>query len=637
MTMILAVGLLSACSDFFDQVPNDRLSNTKIFETKSGTEKFLASVYTFIPDEANQRMVHETTLSRTPGPWTAGCDEAEYVWGFVTSHSINNNTFTAVDNLSGHLWKSWYIGIHNATLFMKDCHTSDDVTEAEVTQWTAEARALRAMYYFYLFRAYGPIPILGEDIISMSASYDEVQLPRNSVDECIDYIVSELDKAQKEGLLEHVSKNALGGSATNQIGRIDQTIAQAFKVQALMLKASPLFNGSNSYYSNLQNVDGKKLFPEGVDKIARWQAAADAAGEFLTNYENKYYNLEIVNTANGKIDPLLSYRKALRGAYSSITAYKELIFYRIDNSTSTMQYDRTPYHKGAANADYRASGGLGATQEMVDCYFMANGKLPISGYAADGKTPIVNPDAGYVETGIDSTSAYIDPVSGVEYAPINTYNMYRNREPRFYANITFNGQKWLNTKNGAFYTIFENKGNSGKTAGVNDYSKTGYVVRKCAPEGGWGVGDRVNILMRLPLIYLDYAEALNEVSYSANQTVILHYINLIRERAGIPQYGTGDNALPVPADQDAMRAAIHAERTVELMFENVRFFDVRRWNVAKATQNKAIYGMNILGDKEAFYSRTKVEDRVFQDRQNFFPIPQGEIDVNKKLVQNTGY
>jgi len=635
--MILAVGLLSACSDFFDQVPNDRLSNIKIFETKSGTERYLASVYTYVPDEANQRMVHETALFRTPGPWTAGCDEAEYVWGFVSSHSINNNSFTAVNALSSHLWKSWFIGIHNATLFMQQCHTSDDVTPEEVKQWTAEARALRAMYYFYLFRAYGPIPILGEDIISMNASFNEVQLPRNSVDECIDYIVSELDKAQNEGLLEHVSLNIAGATTSNQIGRIDQTIAQAFKVQALMLKASPLFNGSHDYYKDLKNADGKFLFPQGVDKTARWQAAADAAGEFLTNYENKYFNLEIVRTADGKIDPLLSYRKAMRGAYSSITSYKELIFYRIENSTSTMQYDRTPYHKGAPNADYRAAGGLGATQEMVDSYFMANGKRPITGYEADGKTPIVNPEAGYVENGIDSTSAYIDPVSGVEYAPINTYNMYRNREPRFYANITFNGQKWLNTKNGAFYTSFDFKGNSGKSYGVNDYTKTGYVVRKCAPEGGWGVGDRVCILMRLPLIYLDYAEALNEVSYTANQTVILHYINLIRERAGIPQYGVGENALPVPADQASMRAAIHAERTVELMFENVRFFDVRRWNIAKATQNKAIYGMNIMGDKDAFFKRTKVEDRVFEDRQNFFPIPQGEIDINKSLVQNPGF
>lgn len=623
MAILLSAGLLSACSDFFDQVPNDRLSTEKIFETKSGTEKYLASVYTYIPDEANQRL--------TSGPWTAGCDEAEYVWGFVCSQLVNNNTLTATEEVASRFWKQWYNGIHTATVFMQNVHTSSDVTEAMVKQWTAEARALRAIYYFYLLRAYGPVPIIGEKIISLNASVEEIQLPRNTVDECVDYIVSELTKAMQEGLLEHVSL------ASDGIGRIDQTIAQAFKIEALMLKASPLFNGSVPYYSSLKNTDGTYLFPQNLtedQKIARWKEAADTAAVFLKNYEGKYYDLERVYTTSGKLDPYLSYRKALRGAYTNLSNYKELIFYRIFNSTSVMQYDRTPYHSGAPNSDYKASGGLGATQEMVDSYFMANGKLPISGYEEDGMTPIINPESGYEETGFIS-SPYLDPVTGVQFAPKRTYKMYANREPRFYANITFNGQKWLNEKDGIFYTDMTYNGNSGKAKGLNDYSKTGYVVRKCAPEGAWQTEDRVCILMRLPQVYLNYIEALNE-SQPGNSD-ILKYLNLIRERAGIPQYGTGSGQLPVPADQDAIRQAIRAERTVELMFENVRYFDVRRWGIAKETQNKAIYGMNIEGDGTAFYKRTKVEDRVFENRQYFFPIPQGEIDVDKELVQNPGY
>ncbi|MDP4276528.1 MAG: RagB/SusD family nutrient uptake outer membrane protein [Bacteroidota bacterium] len=623
MTILLSAGLLSACSDFFDQVPNDRLSTEKIFETKAGTEKYLASVYTYIPDEANQRL--------TSGPWTAGCDEAEYVWGFVSSQLVNNNTLTATEEVDSRFWKQWYSGIHTATVFMQNVHTSSDVTEAMAKQWTAEARALRAIYYFYLLRAYGPVPIIGEKIISLNASVEEVQLPRNTVDECVDYIVSELTKAMSEGLLEHVSL------ASDGIGRIDQTIAQAFKIEALMLKASPLFNGSVPYYASLQNTDSTYLFPQHLtkdQKIARWKEAADTAAVFLKNYEGKYYDLERVYTTSGQLDPYLSYRKALRGAYTNLSNYKELIFYRIFNSTSVMQYDRTPYHSGAPNSDYKASGGLGATQEMVDAYFMANGKLPISGYEADGVTPIINPESGYEETGYIS-SAYLDPVSGVQFAPKRTYKMYTKREPRFYANITFNGQKWLNEKDGIVYTDMTYNGNSGKAKGLNDYSKTGYVVRKCAPEGAWQTEDRVCILMRLPQVYLNYIEALNESQ--PGHPDILKYLNLIRERAGIPQYGTGSGQLPVPADQVAMRQAIRAERTVELMFENVRYFDVRRWGIANETQNKAIYGMNIEGDGTAFYKRTKVEDRVFENRQYFFPIPQGEIDVNKKLVQNPGY
>lgn len=64
------VTTLTSCSDYFDQVPDDRLSLEEIFKTRDGALKYLSNVYTFLPDEFNQRQVHETSLYRTPGPWT---------------------------------------------------------------------------------------------------------------------------------------------------------------------------------------------------------------------------------------------------------------------------------------------------------------------------------------------------------------------------------------------------------------------------------------------------------------------------------------------------------------------------------------------------------------------------------------
>ena len=633
---ILSTVALTGCSDYLSQVPSDRLSDKTIFETKASTKEYLASVYTYIPDEFNQRQVAETSTYRTAGPWTAGCDEAEYVWGFVTSQLFNNNTFTASDNLTAKLWKGWYDGIHNATAFIQLASTCKELTPAELNQWTAESRAVRAIYYFYLVRTYGPVPIIGENIIAQDAPLSQVQLPRNTMDSCLNYIVSELNKAKAEGLIEQVS--LVSNPSSDSYGRIDQTIAQAFIAEALMLKASPLYNGSNPYFATLANKDGKLLFPTGLsdaDKLARWKDASDASAKFIADYVPKYYDLERVYTADGKIDPYASCRSALRGAYSQLSNYKEMIFYRISNSAATMQYDRTPYHNGAPNSDYRGAGGLGATQAMVDAYFMANGQSPITGYAADGFTPLINATSGYTETGFTSSN-YADPtVTSRIFAPLRSSKMYYQREPRFYANITFNGQKWLYNQSGDFYTQLNYTGNSGKAVGVNDYCPTGYVVRKCAPEGPWTTQDRVNILLRLAQVYLNYAEALNE--YNPGNSDILKYINLIRERAGIPQYGAGVNPLPVPVGQDAMRMAIRAERTVELMFENARYFDVRRWDIAQETQNKAIYGMNINADGSLFYARTKIEDRVFDNRLYFFPIPQGEISIDAQLTQNPGY
>ena len=74
---LLACLLTTSCNDYFDQVPDDRLSLKEIFTTRDGALRYLSNVYTFLPDEFNQRQVHETSLYRTPGPWTGASDEAE--------------------------------------------------------------------------------------------------------------------------------------------------------------------------------------------------------------------------------------------------------------------------------------------------------------------------------------------------------------------------------------------------------------------------------------------------------------------------------------------------------------------------------------------------------------------------------
>jgi hypothetical protein len=150
--------------------------------------------------------------------------------------------------------------------------------------------------------------------------------------------------------------------------------------------------------------------------------------------------------------------------------------------------------------------------------------------------------------------------------------------------------------------------------------------------------DHKLIILRLAEIYLGYAECLNEAGYAANLNEALKYINLIRERAGIPQYGTGANALPVPASQAEMRDAIRRERRVELAFENSRFFDVRRWKIADQTDSGPVYGLDINATTEpGFYNLASFETRVFNKKHYLFPIPQSEINNDVELVQNTGW
>jgi hypothetical protein len=151
--------------------------------------------------------------------------------------------------------------------------------------------------------------------------------------------------------------------------------------------------------------------------------------------------------------------------------------------------------------------------------------------------------------------------------------------------------------------------------------------------GPWDINDRPDILYRLANVYLDYAEALNE-SDPGNPD-ILNYLNQIRNRAGIPEYGSAD--IPVPADQNAMREAIRKERRVELAFENVRFFDVRRWKIATQVDNGPIYGLKISANMPDFLTVVPFENRVFSQRHYLFPIPQNDVQTNNLLVQNPGW
>jgi hypothetical protein len=128
---------------------------------------------------------------------------------------------------------------------------------------------------------------------------------------------------------------------------------------------------------------------------------------------------------------------------------------------------------------------------------------------------------------------------------------------------------------------------------------------------------------------LNYAEALNEAQGPVAD--VYKYVNLIRQRAGLPGLQTGLN-------QKEMQQKIRHERQIELAFETHRYFDCHRWKIAEETDNRIIHGMAISkGAKlqdDAFYERTPLEKRVFEKKHYLWPIPQSEIDKTKALVQS---
>ncbi|MGZ3839193.1 MAG: RagB/SusD family nutrient uptake outer membrane protein [Flavisolibacter sp.] len=601
VSSFLLINLWSCKKGYLDQVPQDRTTIEQVFAHKNTVDNFLANVYSYVRDESDQRFIGGT---HEGGPWTGASDEAEYDWSFVGSNYMNVGSWGPTSGFVNDFWGNYYTAIRSATYFMAHVGECKEITDQAngsqlLARYIAEARALRAYYYYNLVKIFGPVVIIGDNAIAPDASLPSVQLARSPFDSCVAYISTEFDKAATD--LPDVPANP---SVDN--GRMTKSVVMAYKAELLLAAASDLFNG-NTDYASLKNQNGTSLISQQKDP-GKWSAAAAAAKAFIDKYVPGTFDLYKVTDGAGNIDPYLSCRNVMYTDWN-----KEWIFAIVGCNPTTRQYEETPYHAGK-DGSIRGSGGLGATQEMVDAYFMDNG------------LSITDPGSGYVENGFSTTSG--------KYTTAGTYNMYCNREPRFYVGITYNGSTWLNTtsSSGTVTTETFYNGNSGKRVGGNDYSPTGYIVRKNIPIGDWRVGNRAWLLLRLANIYLDYAEALNESS--PGNADIAKYVNLIRERAGLPDLAAG-------LSQEAMRTAIRKERRVELAFENVRYFDTRRWKIAEQTDGGPFYGMDINSGNSlsdlSFYKRTVFENRVFDKKDYLWPIPQAELDVDKNLVQNTGW
>jgi hypothetical protein len=157
LPVLLLLMSTTACKKFLDQVPDDRLTLEEAFRNRNTAERFLANVYNYIPREWSQRFVGNSNS----GPWTGASDEAEYLWGFVESNPMNIGSWDAGSGFTKAFWRDFYRGIRSATIFIANIDkVTSDISDEQKVRYKAEARALRAMFYFYLIRIFGPVVLL---------------------------------------------------------------------------------------------------------------------------------------------------------------------------------------------------------------------------------------------------------------------------------------------------------------------------------------------------------------------------------------------------------------------------------------------------------------------------------------------
>lgn len=611
--VLILVMTFSSCSSFLDKMPDDQLTLEMIFKDKTRTEDWLAGVYTNIPDPywGYARHIGFDALSDDMAPSTGW---EQFGWNVVSKQTGNWNATSGWD---ANYWSELPKRIRSANLFIENvkANPSQKLSEEEVQLMKYEARFLIAYYYSLLIDAYGPIPF-NPGIVSPDASEDELMIGQTPFDVVVDWIDAELTELST--LLPPSYSEA------QKFGRATSVMCLAVRARMLLFAASPLVNG-NPEYRGFTNKNGEELFNPTYDS-QKWVRAAEASKELIETAERNGHKLYVEFNDDGSIDPFLSYQNMMFRRFNE--GNKEILFARPDVNTG--EYDRHANPRGTGG-----NGGLGTTQSLVDAFFMENG------------LPITDPNSGYVEKGFSEepevrNTKWIESQGGGKVTLAGTYNMYTHREPRFYISILYN-EAWYRRENRTT-RFYSGAWDGGPT---HDAPQNGYLVRKKV-HPDFDPRNNINpyrpgILYRLGEAYLNYAETLNETN--PGHPDIVRYLNLIRERAGIPTYGSGPNTIAIPASQEQMRESIRRERRVELNNEGIRYGDIRRWKIGEETLNRDFYGMNFSGseksdneaDPKAFFKRSIYQKRLFTKKNYWFPVPQSEIDKNVNLVQNPGW
>lgn len=632
---------LSACSDFFESIPGTQFGLNETFGDKQRTEQYLNNVYNYVREVTDA--IHADKLG---GIFMEASLEGANRWS-KTYTEWNNGSFNSASSQASEYFSKYYQAIAKASTFIQNVDKCQEATASMRGKWKAEARALRAYYYFELFRLYGPIPLIGEEVIPLDASMEELIKERNSVDECVDFIARELQTAIDSGdLLQRAGKANLG--------RIDVATCLALKAKLYLYCASPLFNG-NTDYASVKNNDGKQLFPQSVDN-SKWTTAKEAYEKFLTFATGQGYKLTEVYV-DGKLDPYASCRAIGEFFTTTWEAADELIFVKL-RDLYDYTYWTCPKFTTYDDTDVTGGGGFYPTQEMVDMFFTKDGvPVEIAAAGVPGENDFVGEEE-YYDPNNPSRLFYNSTTYTEKGAKVRSrvLKQWKDREPRFYVNITYNGSIWLNEGkyNEKMRTDFTNgaNGTCGKSKASGDCPDSGYLIRRGAKASNNNGSKHFSPVLRLADMYLGYAEVLCMCSDLDNA---LTYLNKIRVRAGVPEYSfaAASGKVACPKSQTDLLNRIRRERIVELAFEWNRFFDVRRWKVAEGQNDPEhwiypsyhtggeggnVHGMNMDKDYPQFFARTVFENRVaFSKKQYFMPIPYDDIRRIPALVQNYGW
>ncbi len=627
--MVLVLTSFTSCKKYLDVTPDNVGTLEYAFRNRNEAENYLFSCYAYL-----QRL---SDVARNPGFTTSS--ELIYpnnLTDFLNFNRTGFNLITGTQNAASPGLNVWvgdgdneisclFRSIRICNIMLENIDKPVDLSQSEKTRWIGEVKFLKAYYHYYLFRMYGPIPITDVNL-PITSTPEEVRVKRDAVDDVVNYIVKLLNEAA-EALPVRIDNQA------RDLGRVTQPIALAVKAEVLMTAASPLFNG-NPDYASFTDKGGKALFPQTYD-AQKWVAAADACREAIAACEAQGMSLyqfvppATISNMNDDIKRVLTIQNAVteRWDLNPEMIWAQNPYFSYQGHASVRLTSRSVVNAFSNPSTFSAPI---STQEL---FYTSNG-VPMN---EDKNWNYAN--RYHLKMATQADKNYLRP-------NYETVEAHFGREPRFYANLAFDGAAWFgNGKMDAndMYTV-QARGNSA-LAGPKDRIRlniTGYWPKKLVhylsvyDDGFQPIHFRMP-LMRLAGLYLLYAEALNEVN-GPNATVY-QYIDKVRTRAGLPGVQaawTNSSRNPAkPNSKDGLREIIHRERRIELCFEAQAGWDLRRWKELQQVLSVPLLGWNIYQAEASNYYQQQIQLLpVFRLRDYLWPIKANNLIINPNLVQN---
>ena len=609
---------LSACKkDFLSTIPLTSISSAITWTDGSLSEAFVTNIYNGLGnggwDEQELASLSDETVFVHPGRGINTINEG----------TLNPSNTGWIDNT--YEWGNMYNYIRSCNLALENLKTATFNDAALNARLQGEAHFLRGYYYQQLLRYYGGIPLVNHSY-GLNQDYT---IARNTYEECVNFIVNDCDSAA----LLLTGKTLASGRAT-------ALSALALKSRVLLYAASDLHNATiakaqSATISSFANPE--LLCYVSGDPAARWLAAQTAAKAVLDASSGYMLNLSAPLTPQAAMQAYVSL--AMGGASKApgvdAAASTELLFMRqfsADLYTGGPGGDGTSVGLDNGPNGYHNWAGNVPIEELVDDYEMMDGT----------KFSWTNP--------AEAASPYI------------------NRDPRFYASVLYDGAPWkprdkisgnVDPANQIQSGSYQTAPGSGYLPGLDtrassienwNASWSGYYMRKFIDPDPNVVDN--NTRQYIPYPFFRYTEAvLNYVEASielGQEDVAKTWLNKIRFRSGMPA---------ITLSGDALKQEYRNERRVEMVFEEQRYHDARRWMIAPATLGRKLVFISVTGvlkpgaaapvpyhhDEDAYiynyvpYVDNTLENRTWIDKMYFRPITRDEVNKNAKLIQNPGY